>query len=116
MIEIKGLEGSEARVIDPQNVQWPDGSDVLYAVEQNAIVGRIGRIYLPIIEGAWVAEEKRGSSLAVRLMRSMEDLIKTSGTSHSFAHTYDGQPEIENLLARYGYKQMPLKIWYKELT
>lgn len=114
-MDIRLFDGSEARQIDPDGIEWPDGSDVIYAIEDNKIVGRLGRIFLPCLEGGWVAENKRGGRLALKLAANMERIIKASGKSHSFAHVYEKQPEVAELLEHLGYKEMPLKIYMKEL-
>lgn len=108
--------GVEAREIDPEGVQWPPDSTVLYARENGEIVGRVGIIELPHIEGTWIAESKRGSSLAPRLIAQMEKVVARLGRSHIFAFAEDSKPEIADYMERFGYTKFPVTVWAKSLN
>lgn len=116
MIEFIELDGTKAREIDPQGTQWPDGTLVLYAVEQGEIVGRQAYLLLPHLEGNWVKEEKRGSTLGYRLVRKMEERVAESGYPVVFAYALDSQPEVGDYLERMGYSRQPVSLWMKEVS
>lgn len=113
MIEFIQLDGKEAREIDPQGIQWPDGTLVLYAVEQGEIVGRQAYLLLPHLEGAWVKDERRGGTLAYRLIRKTEEVVAETGYPAVFAYVLDSQPEVADYMERMGYEKLPLTIWMK---
>lgn len=113
--EIKVLTGVEARSVDPSGLPWPDTSEVICAFEDGKLVGRIGYIFLPHMEATWVAEEKRGGTLAFRLVKAMEKLVAASGSPAVFAYAYDQQPEVGEYLQRIDYQKLPLTIWMKNV-
>lgn len=107
------LEGLAAQEIDPDGIKWPANSIVLYAIEEGKVVGRIGYLYLPHIEATWIAEDKRGGTLAARLVKKMEEIVQESGSPAIFAYSYDNQPEVGGYLARQGYTRLPLSVHMK---
>jgi hypothetical protein len=109
------MTGAAARAVDPEHVQRPPDSTVLYARENGEIVGRTAIIELPHVEGTWVAESKRGSSLALRLIRKLEEEVAALGRSHLFAFAFDSQPEVSEYLERVGYTRFPVTVWAKSL-
>jgi Acetyltransferase (GNAT) family len=115
-IEFKFVTGAEAREIDPQQLPWPDSSAVLYAEQDGEIVGRTASLILPIIEGTWVAESKRGSSLAYRLIKKLEAEACAVGQTQLFAFIMDNQPELHGYMERIGYVKQPLTVWVKALA
>ena len=115
MIEFIELDGKGAREIDPQGTPWPDGTLVLYAVEQGEIIGRQAYLLLPHLEGAWTREDKRGGSLGYRLIRKMEDKVAESGYPVVFAYALDSQPDVSDYLSRMGYEKQPVTLWMKQV-
>lgn len=116
MIDFRAMDGSEARAIDPEGVQWPDGAIVLYAVEDEEIVGRQAYLLFPHLEGAWVRGDKRGTSLAFRLVREMEKTVAETGYPAVFAYALDTHPEVAGYLERMGYSKLPLTVWTKPVS
>lgn len=117
MTEIRQITPAEY-VLQPADsrIDWPEGSIVLGAfASDGSMVGRIAIIDLPHIEGTWVADKFRRGTLAFRLIRGIEDIMRRIGRSHVFAFAYDTQPEVSSYLERVGYKRMPLTVWVKEL-
>lgn len=110
------VDGLTARAIDPESVLWPPDSLVQYAKENDEIVGRIGLIELPHLEGTFVAEHKRGSSLAFRLLKGMEDKVASLGRTHLFAFVEDSKPEQIDMLERTGYVRFPVTVLAKRLA
>lgn len=102
-------------MIDPEGIQWPDGTIVLYAVEEGEIVGRQAYLLFPHLEGAWVREDKRGTSLALRLVKEMEKTVAESGYPAVFAYVLDTQPEVAGYMERMKYEKLPLTIWVKKV-
>jgi GNAT superfamily N-acetyltransferase len=109
------LSGVEARPIDPDKIPFPDDSVVLYAFEGERIVGRTSIIHLPHIEGTWVAEDKRGTTLAFRLVKKIEEIIRDDGKGFAFAYAWDQQPEVSDYLQRVGYQRFPVTVFFKQV-
>ena len=115
-MDIGIISGSEAANVDPQNVPWPVDSLVAIARNPNGeIKGRSAIIQLPHIEGTWVADSERGSTLAFQLVHKIESVLKESGKTHAFAFVDIAQSEILGYMLRMGYKVSPLLVVSKEL-
>ena len=115
-VEFQILMGPEARKIDPDCIKWPDDTIGVFAREGADIVGRSTIVQLPHIEGTWVRNDFRGSTLAFRLVEKIESILKKANKSSAFAFIYDEQPEIASYMERRGYKKMPLAVYQKELS
>lgn len=113
MIEFLKLDGKEAREIDPEGIQWPDGTLVLYAVKQGEIRGRQAYLLFPHLEGAWVHPDERGGTLAYRLIKETEKVVAESYPA-VFAYVMDNQPEIADYMQRMGYEKVPVSLWVKQ--
>lgn len=120
-IEVGGLE---ARSIDAQQLEWPADSRVVFAVENGSVVGRSSMYTLPVavildwatIEGTEIDKAKRGGTLAVRLIKFVEQVFRDHGKTHAFAFSYDDQPEVGGYLERFGYTKVPFTVWQKQLV
>lgn len=115
-MQIEILTGEEARLIDPEGVQWPPDSVVALAREGDEVIGRQGMIELPHLEGCWVREDKRGTRLAAQLVATMEETLKTFGRSHVFAFVHDGDEHVAAYLERFGYARFPVTVYAKALA
>lgn len=115
MVEFKILMGPEARKIDPDKVQWPDDTIAVFAIDDGKVVGRSTIIQLPHIEGTWVDEAHRGSTLAFRLVQKVESILEKAHKTSAFAFIHETQPEIAGYMERREYKRMPLIVYQKEL-
>lgn len=122
-IEFVVVDGVDARALDPAHLDWPPDSKVVFVTQNDNVVGRSSMFTLPMIailnlnmiEGTWVAEEKRGTSLAARLIRKVESVFRENGKTHAYAFAYDEHPEIADYLQRFGFNKMPLTIFMKQL-
>lgn len=115
-IQFQILMGKEARAIDPDKIEWPDDTIVVYAREGEKIVGRSTIMQIPHIEGTWVDEQHRRSTLAPRLVAKVESIMKQANKKASFAFIQNSQPEVAGYMERIGYARMPLEVFSKELT
>lgn len=106
----------EARALDPQGLPWGDGNAIVFAIENGKVVGRSAAIAFPMIETSWVAPEKRGSTLAMRLVKEVEKIQRDLGNAYVFAFVHDSQPEIAGYLLRFGYEPAQLKLYCKKLA
>lgn len=102
----------------PDGVQFPPDTAVWIAVDQSkdgvdAVVGRIAIMPVLCIEGTNVNEDYRGTSLAVRLVKTAEQAMKD--TLHTHAVAFSASAEVEDYLKRFGYVEMPIKLFSKEL-
>jgi N-acetylglutamate synthase-like GNAT family acetyltransferase len=110
------LPAEQSRLIDPENLPWPDESVVLFAFENNDIIGRIGAIPQLHIEGVWIREDKRNSSVLSNLVSKLEDELKAQNRSIAFVYVLDDNKEMADYVARLGYSEMPIKIYAKALV
>lgn len=115
-IEFRVLTGDEARLVDPEGIAWPASAAVVFAIENNRIVGRSAILGADIVEGTWTSPEKRGTSLAFRLIRRVEELYKAHGRTHAIAFVSTEQPEVAGYLERAGYEKSPLMVYSKVLV
>ncbi len=119
-IQYELFTGLEAQQIDPENIKWPHDSVILYALEENGenreIVGRIGIIQLPHIEGTWIREDKRNSRVLSRLISKVENILEEAGRTAVFSFADKRDANVINYLERLGYTQLPLKVYMKPLV
>lgn len=123
-IEFRVVDGEEARLLDPAHMDWPIDSKVVFAFENNEVIGRSSLTIMPmiavlntsIIEGSWIREAKRGTSLAFRLIKKVEEVFRENNKTHALAFAYDAQPEIADYLSRVGFEKLPLTIYMKQLV
>lgn len=114
-IELVDLTGAQARAFMPDGPAWPDTSTVCLAVEGERVVGHSSLVTTVLIEGTVVAEDKSGTSLAFRLVRHMEDILKAGGNPAAFAFAPDDDPKVGEYLMRTGYVQLPVTLYLKKL-
>lgn len=114
-IQFLDLTGEQAREIMPEGPAWPNGSTVCLAVEGERIVGHSSILATNLIEGTVIVEDKIGSSLAFRLVRHMEELMKAAGNTAAFAFAPDDDPKVGDYLTRTGYVRLPVTLYLKKL-
>jgi len=120
-LEFKWVGGEEARAMDlPLHLDWPDDSHVLVSTEINDVTGQSSMSILPIvmltiIEGTWIREDHRNTTLAFRLLKEVEKHLIEEGKTHAFAFTWDQQPEVGDYLSRVGYERKEISVWMKQL-
>lgn len=115
MIKFQLMLGEAAREIDPEHFPWPFDTLVLFAFEDEKVVGRSAILNMPLIEGTWVADAYRGSTLMPRLVKEVEKLLFDLKKTHSMAWQNTEQPEVADYLTRMGYTKLPIAVWTKEL-
>lgn len=115
-MKFERLNGAEASKIDPDGVQWPNDSIVVVAKNgDEKIKGRSAIIQLPHIEGTWVDESLRGTTLAFRLVAEVEKILKENSRTHAWAFIEESRPEVISYMERIGYKKMPFILMSREL-
>lgn len=122
-IEFIEVGGIEARQFDPE-IEWPEDSRVVLAIENGEMVGRSSLSAIPMasilnfsfVEGSWVHESKRGTSLAYRLLKKVENVFRSNGKTHALAMAHDDQPAIGDYLIRFGYARLPVTVYVKQLV
>lgn len=114
-IEFRVVNGVEARDLDPEHLEWPEDTVVVFALENERVLARSSILNLPMIEGTWVCEDKRGTTLAYRLVKHVEDVYRDQGKTHAFAFSWNQQPEVGEYLERIGFEKKDLSIWVKQL-
>lgn len=118
-LEFKFLLGpevveAEKRLPENQRVTWPIDSLVMYAVDDERIVGRMGILSLKLIEGTWADEAH--PMLGFRMMRQMEAMLQFIGDTHAMAMVYDETPRIGDYLRHAGFERFPITMFCKELV
>jgi len=111
------LTGEAAREVDPEKLQWPKDSIIVYARRDSDgdIIGRSAIVHFPHIEGTWVSEAERGGTLAYRLVGQIENIVRNAGKLYVWSFVDDAHPEIAGYLERMGYKLQPMKLYLKAL-
>lgn len=113
-----GLEAKTieiAKPIDSVSTPWPDDSIILYAIENNEIIGRTAIIQLPHIEGTWIREDKRNGTVGIRLISKIENVLEEANRTSVFSFIHNSQPELASYMERLGYELLPLKVYTKPL-
>lgn len=115
-IQLIDLTGAQARELFPGGAAWPDESVVCIAVEGERLVGHTSALPSQLIEGTVIADDKAGTSLAFRLVKHMEELLKNGGNEAVFAFAPDDDPKVGEYLSRVGYIQLPVTLYLKKLV
>lgn len=120
-VELRVVTGDEAVAIEASSTEierfpWPTNTAVVYAFEGGRVVGRSAILSADIVEGTWTALDKRGTSLALRLLRRVEELHREHGKTHVMAFAAEAQPEVGAYLERVGYTRLPLVFYSKQLV
>lgn len=102
----------------PDGAQFPIDAAVWIAVDHSRdgvdkIVGRIAAFPVMHLESTFVAEDLKGTSLAVRLVKTAEAALRDAHYSHAFA--YSPNDEVSDYLKRFGYVEVPVRVFSKEL-
>lgn len=113
-MEIEVLDAKAVK--DPRGINWPPDTVLIVAKDnQGEIAGISTILQLAHIEGTWVRESERGTPLAYRLVKRVEQRLKDAGKTHAFAFVDVAQPEVLGYMARLGYSKMPMIVMSKEL-
>jgi predicted N-acetyltransferase YhbS len=91
----------------------PKTTIAMIAREGDSVIGRVFLMAPVHVEGPWVDESRRGSTLGKRLMDAAEKEAKAIGIKTLMA--YGADSVLENYLERLGYRNMNLSVWAKEL-
>ena len=84
----------------------PQGALVLVAESpEGDVVGTWMLSLVPFLEGLWVKEEHRGTSIASRMLVGMKDAVRTIGLDTVFTLTQDD--EVTNLAQHAGFQLVP---------
>ena len=117
-LQIRPLTTSEFHLASgEEGVQWPESAVILGAWRGEKLVGRIGSVVLPHIEGIWVDPEEReaGGTIARVLHEQIEEAARSLGRPFLFAYVPDTHPGMAAHLSRSGYERMQLTVWGKKL-
>jgi hypothetical protein len=100
-----------------EGVIWPESAVLLGAWRGEKLVGRIGSVVLPHIEGIWVDENEReaGGAIARELHRQIESAARSLGRPAIFVYCPEDQPGMALHLSRAGYEKIPFTLWAKKL-
>jgi GNAT superfamily N-acetyltransferase len=108
LMELRTLEASEYPVlcqVDDGFTPDPNHSIAIIAKDGEEIVGRIFLLSPVHLEGPWIREDRRGMTLAARLVAKAEQEAKACGVTKLFA--YAANAEMVGYL---------VTVWAKELT
>jgi Predicted acetyltransferase len=115
-IEFRWLDGEAARVLDPDGIEWPGDTRVLYVFENGQLIARSSIMSVPMIEGTWIKPEHRNGTLAVRIIKEVERHYLENGEEAAMAFAPADQPEVAEYLKRLGYEEKPLRFFIKPLV
>lgn len=112
-MDIRVITGDEVqRLEQPDGVPWPAGTDLVCGFQDGKMIGRVACLPLYHLEGTWVDEAHRRSTLAYRLLSRMESELQNAGLTAIWA--YSASDEVTDYLKRLGYKEQPVKVLTKE--
>ncbi len=115
-LEFRWLDGLAARLLDPDHIQWPADSRVLFVFEGDTLVARSSITNIPMIEGSWIEPTHRNGTLATRLMKEVERHYRDNGETAALAFVPSDQPEICEYMKRLGYEEKHLRFFLKPLV
>ncbi len=115
-LEFRWLDGMAARLLDPDRIQWPADSRVLFVFEGNELIARSSITNIPMIEGTWIEPQHRNGTLATRIMKEVEKHYRENGEEAALAFIPSDQPEIAEYMIRLGYEEKPLRFFLKPLV
>lgn len=125
-IQYEFFNGLEANFLEQHKLEesirvpWPPISHVLYAFNENkGIIGRMGLLQLPHIEGTWIREDHRNGLIGARMLLKMENLLIENERRAAFAFIKNENTEditIQKYIERMGYVELPLKVYIKALV
>lgn len=116
MITVKRLDHSNWGLL----TQAPDGmvlnpamtTAVVALNEQDELVGRMYLCLMPHLEGTFVRDDYKGSSVGFRLEREMENVCREIGVAKVLAYC---EPEHDTYMERLGFKKSTFSVWTKDL-
>ncbi len=116
-LKVRVLIGEALKLAcEPGNIPWPEDSLGVGAFDQEGkCVGRMVMINLPHLEGAWVADDRKGTTLAFRLLNGLEDVLRTLGRTHLFTFIPSADMNLKQMAERIGFKRLPWDIYLKEI-
>lgn len=125
-LQYEFFTGNEANILEQHKLDesirfpWPENSHILYAIDEDKnIVGRMGLLQLPHIEGTWIDEKSRSGLIGARMLAKMENLLIEHNRTAAFAFVKDENAEdikIQEYMERFGYIELPIKVYIKALV
>lgn len=107
--------GELAGLMPPENVPHQDASRCFVSREEGGkIDGYIFIQLLVTVEPIWVAEEQRGTGLALKLFGEAADALLKEGNTRYFI-THSDTPQVEDYLRRLGLEEIPWKTFKMQL-
>lgn len=91
----------------------PKHSIALIATEAEEIVGRVFLLEPVHLEGPWVKESRRGSTIGKRLIESAEEEAKRVGITKLFAYAVDAT--MADYLERLGFQRNDWIVYTKDI-
>jgi GNAT superfamily N-acetyltransferase len=88
-------------------------SIALVSFDGDKPIGRMLLVTMVHIEGTFVQESYRKTTIGYRMLKEAEHQAKNAGLKTVMA--YVPTQEVADYLARLGYQQMPVTVWSKEL-
>lgn len=116
MIQFLKLNGSQARLIEPDK-DYPIDSIVIFATdEENKILGRIAIISLPHIENLEIEDSNNNGLLMKQLLTQAENTLKELNRTCAVSFISNDNEKALDYAQRYGYEKLPMTVWMRDLT
>ena len=116
-MEIRRLAPEEYDVLrgigDVEFCPDAETSVAIVAQDGDEIVARAFLVSPTHLEGSWIREDRRGGTLAKRMMDRVEQEAKAMGLKKLLVYAMSEQHEM--YLQRLGFSNLPLTLWIKEL-
>ena len=121
-LQYEFFTGEEANLLEEYKLEksirfpWPENSHILYAIDEDKnIIGRMGLLQLPHIEGTWVDEKYRSGLIGARMLVKMENLLIEYERTAAFAFVKSDDIKVQEYMKRFGYVELPIKVYIKAL-
>lgn len=114
-MEFLKLTGTQARLVD-STTEWPIDSLVIFAVEDEKIIGKVAILVLPHIENLEIDKNNKNGFLMKRLLEEAENVLRDFGRNCAASFIMNGNDDLTNYAERIGYKQLPATVWIKPLV
>ena len=114
-MEFLKLTGSQARLVEPHK-EWPIDAFVIYAIEDEKILGRIAIVVLPHIENLEVEDNNKNGFLMKQLLEEAENVLKNFNRTCAASFIMNDNLTAINYAKRLGYEKLPAEVYIKSLV
>jgi hypothetical protein len=111
------MNGRKANIVEPDK-NWPNDSLIIFAIDEETdrIMGRVAIISTPHIENLEIEKDNNNGLLMKQLLEQAENVLKELNRTCALSFIEASNEKAIDYAKRYGYKQLPLTVWLRDLT